>query len=146
MDRVYGGSQAQSTGSLNPGRRLGDLWLTVAGASPLSASFDRSRALGHHGRQLERAQARATVHHLWWGFILRDLCNERNPICPLTVVETIEGKPATRERLGQASTAVGMALRLHGLLWQRRCRWGLLLQATNQRRRPWQGGSMVVDG
>jgi hypothetical protein len=49
------------------------------------------------------------VHHLRRGFFLRDLCDERNPICPLTTVETTEGKPTTRERLGRPSTAVGTA-------------------------------------
>jgi hypothetical protein len=36
--------------------------------------------------------ARATGHQMQWGFFLRDLGGERNPICPLTVVEMIERK------------------------------------------------------
>jgi hypothetical protein len=47
------------------------------------------------------------VHHLRRGFVLRDLCNERNPICPLSMVETTEGKPVTREQLGRPSMVVG---------------------------------------
>jgi hypothetical protein len=129
MDRIYGSSRARSTGSLNLGRRLSDLRLrlktwrgilliqsrlsvhtwTAAGTSLSSALSDRSRAPGCHGRWLERAQAQAAVHHLQWGFFLHDLCDERNPICPLTTVETSEGKQATSEQLGRPSTAVGTA-------------------------------------
>jgi hypothetical protein len=49
------------------------------------------------------------VHHLQQGFFLRNLCDERNPICPPTTVERIEGKPVMRERLERPSTAVGKA-------------------------------------
>jgi hypothetical protein len=127
MDRVYGGSRVWSMGSLKPGHWLGDLWLkfktrrgilliysqasvytwTAACVSPSSASSGESRAPGRHGHRRERTQARATVHHLRWGFFLCDLCDERNPICPLTTVETAERKPAMRERLGRPSTTVG---------------------------------------
>jgi hypothetical protein len=55
------------------------------------------------------AQARSMVHHLRRGFFLRDPCNERNPICPITAMETTEGKLATRERLRRPSAVVGMA-------------------------------------
>jgi hypothetical protein len=169
MDQVYGGSRVWSMGSLNPGHRLGNLRLrlktrrgilliysrpsvytwTAAGASPSSASFGQSRAPGRHGHQLERAQAWATGHHLWWGFFQHDLGDERNPIYPLTAVETTERKPAMRKRLGQPSTAVGTAsgsapAPRAPLQWQ--CRCGLLLQEMNWHRRPWQGRSTAVDG
>jgi hypothetical protein len=55
------------------------------------------------------AQAHPMVHHLWRGVFLCDLCDEKNPICPLTTVETTEGKPAMRERLGRPSIVVGTA-------------------------------------
>jgi hypothetical protein len=62
---------------------------------------------GHHGRRLEGDQARATGHQIRRGFFLHDLGDERNPICPLIMVETTEKKPAMRKRLGRPSTAVG---------------------------------------
>jgi hypothetical protein len=43
------------------------------------------------------------------GFLLRDLGNESNPICPLTTVEMTERKPAMRKQLEWPSTVVGMA-------------------------------------
>jgi hypothetical protein len=42
-------------------------------------------------------------------FFLRDLGNERNPTCPLTMVESIEAKPVTRKQLGWPSMVVAMA-------------------------------------
>jgi hypothetical protein len=43
------------------------------------------------------AQARPMVHHLRWGFFLRDLCDERNRIY----------SPAAMVRVGQPSMVVG---------------------------------------
>jgi hypothetical protein len=45
---------------------------------------------GRHGHRLEGAKAQATGHQMCRCFFLRDLDDERNPICPLTVVEMIE--------------------------------------------------------
>jgi hypothetical protein len=39
--------------------------------------------------------------------LLRDLDNERNSFCSLTVAETDGGKLATQRRLGRSSTVVG---------------------------------------
>jgi hypothetical protein len=39
--------------------------------------------------------------------LLRDLDDERNSFCSLTVAETDEGKLATQRRLGRSSTTVG---------------------------------------
>jgi hypothetical protein len=85
---------------------VGYTWMAT-GTSPSSVSSGQSGAPGCHGCWLERAQAWATVHHLRQGFFLRDLCDKSNPICPLTMVETTEGKPTTRERLGRPSMVVG---------------------------------------
>jgi hypothetical protein len=72
-----------------------------------SAQSNRTEPPGRHGHRLERTQTRATMHHLRRCFFLRDLHDERNPICPLTMVETNHGKLATGRRLGRSSTAVG---------------------------------------
>jgi hypothetical protein len=72
-----------------------------------SARSNRTESPGRHGHRLERTQTRAMMHHLRWCFFLRDLHDERNPICPLTMVEMNHGKLATGRRLGRSSTAVG---------------------------------------
>jgi hypothetical protein len=72
-----------------------------------SARSGRTEPPGRHGHRLERTQTWATVHHLRRCFFLRDLHDERNPICPLTAVETNHGKLAMGRRLGRSSTAVG---------------------------------------
>jgi hypothetical protein len=89
-----------------------------------------------HGRRLDRTQTWATVHHLWWCFLLRDLHDKRNPICPRTTVGTNHEKLATGRWLGRSSTVVGTAS--GGALAprasrQRRCRRGILLQEMNRR-------------
>jgi hypothetical protein len=61
-----------------------------------------------------RARTRSILHQTLNSFFLRDLCEERNPFCILTIVETDHGKLAMGRRLDSSATAVaatlGMAL------------------------------------
>jgi hypothetical protein len=71
-----------------------------------SARLGRTEPPGFHGRRLERAQARAMVHHLRWGFILRNIHDKRNSFCTLTVKETDEGERAMAAWFGRLLAVV----------------------------------------
>jgi hypothetical protein len=66
-----------------------------------SARSGRTEPPGRHGNQLEKTQARATVHHLRWGYLLRDLHDERKPFWKLMAKETVEGERVTVARFGR---------------------------------------------
>jgi hypothetical protein len=71
----------------------------------------------HHGRQLGRAQARATEHKTRRGLTLRDLEDKGNPFCKLTTKETVEGERATVMWFGRCLVMVSrppLVLRLQG--------------------------------
>jgi hypothetical protein len=55
------------------------------------------------------APSRSKGPHLANRQLLRDLDVDRNLFCPLTVAEMDGGRLATRRRLGQSSTAVGVS-------------------------------------
>jgi hypothetical protein len=52
------------------------------------------------------AQAHPMVHYLRWGFFLRDLCDERNPIYSLVVEKTGHRRPVATVQVGRPSTTV----------------------------------------
>jgi hypothetical protein len=81
--------------------------LDGAGASSSSVRSVETEHGRRHGRRLGRAQA--MVHETRQGSFLRDLGNERNSFCELTVVKTDYRKLVTGRWLGQSSTTVGMA-------------------------------------
>jgi hypothetical protein len=53
-----------------------------------------------------RAQTRGIRHQPWCSFFLRDLRDERNPFCILTLVKTDGGRLATAVRFGWPLAAV----------------------------------------
>jgi hypothetical protein len=165
MDRVYGASRAQSSGSLNLGRRLDDLWLRLG--CPLDLISIVGLHMDNSGRVSFLGFIRPThsTEVPWlpaWELKLELRCTTCDEFSSCVIYATrgiqfahLPRWKRLRESRRRESGSGGLqwkwgrhpaVLRLQGLLRQRRRRRGLLLQEMNRRGRPWQGGSTTVDG
>jgi hypothetical protein len=78
-----------------------DRWTNGWPASPsVKTAWVKQSARECHDHRLQGAQARAMGHGARQGFSLRDLDDETNPFCILTVAEAVSGRLETVTRFG----------------------------------------------